>query len=344
MKRFFGKDDDCGAVAVVVAVMLVVLLGVAAVVVDAGAIYSERREMQTAADAAVLAGVQDLPANPTAAVAAAAQYVSLNTSDANQLTFEVKSTNSTNDTIVAVVEEAAMGLFFARVLGIESAPVNATATAIVGSPSTYGHGVMPFGIIANGTTASPYGYATGGEIPLVVDTGDQSQGNWHYVDLTPYTDGAHQTKAVISNGGTTDPISIGTIIDTQPGVPNTSKLNLKALDGYLTITCEPHALSALVYDSQRGVYEAVHAADGTPCNRLIVCPIIIMTVGDPYDWDVATGQEQVQVVGFVNMFVSNDPVETDGALMSTFVQVVPDDVMTPGPYIPYGGIMFWLES
>lgn len=338
----YRKNDE-GAVAVLVAVMLVVLLGMAALAVDAGALYSERRQMQTAADAAVLAGVMELPASPDSAVATAQQYVELNTSGADNVSFEVRSTWASNDTIVAVVQDSDMQMFFARLLGIDTTPVGAHATAMIGSPRTYGSGLMPFGIVANGTMSSPYGYAGGEVIPLVVDTGDQSQGNWHYVDLTPYTEGANQTKTVISNGGTTEPVSIGTIIDTQPGSPNNP--NFKAMTNYLSTTCATHGPEALRYDAVREVYEPFHASDGTPCNRLITCPIIITTQGDPYDWDELAGASvPVQIVGFVNMFVSNNPQASDGTLLATFVQVVPDDVLTPGSYIPYGGIMYWLED
>lgn len=336
------KSDD-GATAVWVAVMLVALLGMAAFAVDAGALYAQRRQMQTAADAAVLAGVMELPGSPDGAIAAAQQYVTLNTGAADNVTFEVASTWAANDTLVANVQDTDMQMLFARFLGIDTEPVGAHATAMIGSPRTYGHGLMPFGIVANGTTASPYGYAGGEVIPLVVDQGDQSQGNWHYVDLTPYTANANQTKAVIAAGGTTEPVSIGTIIDTQPGAPNNP--NFKAMSNYLEGTCSPHGLEALVYDADRDVYEAKHASDGTPCNRLITCPIIVTTQGDPYNWDELAGSSvPVQIVGFVNMLVSNDPQASDGTLLATFVQVVPDDVLTPGAYVPYGGVMYWLED
>lgn len=341
-KSTTGHESDRGAAAVVVAVMLVALLGMAAIAVDAGALYAERRQMQTAADAAALAGVQNLPASPVSAVAHAQQYVGRNTSGADSVSFQIASTYATNDTITAVVQDTGMQTFFARFLNIDSASVGAQATAVVGSPRTYGSGVMPFGIIANGTMSSPWGYSAGGSIPLVVDQGDQSQGNWHYIDLTPYTDGCHQTKSVIANGGTTDPVSIGTIIDTQPGMPNNP--NFKSLTNYLSATCAPHGPEGLRYDAERGLYDDAHL-DGTPCNRLITCPIIITTSGDPYDWDECHGSSvPVEIVGFVNMFVSNNPTASDGALSAILVQAVPDDVMTPGSYIPYGGVMYWLKD
>jgi len=56
-RRWLARRDDRGAVATVVAILLAggVLLGFLALVVDVGQIYVEREELQTGADAAVLA-------------------------------------------------------------------------------------------------------------------------------------------------------------------------------------------------------------------------------------------------------------------------------------------------
>ena len=43
-----------------VAILLVVLLGVAALVIDLGGLYDRDRDLQTLADAGALAGVQEL--------------------------------------------------------------------------------------------------------------------------------------------------------------------------------------------------------------------------------------------------------------------------------------------
>lgn len=51
-------SDDDGAIAVVVALLAVVLFGFGALVIDVGALYSERRQLQVGADAAALAIAQ----------------------------------------------------------------------------------------------------------------------------------------------------------------------------------------------------------------------------------------------------------------------------------------------
>lgn len=51
--------DESGAVAVIVALLLVALLGIAALVIDIGALHAEKRDLQNGADAAALAVAGD---------------------------------------------------------------------------------------------------------------------------------------------------------------------------------------------------------------------------------------------------------------------------------------------
>ena len=57
-----ARSDDRGAVLVWVAISLIVLLGMGAMVLDVGALYQERRELQNGADAAALAVAKDCAA------------------------------------------------------------------------------------------------------------------------------------------------------------------------------------------------------------------------------------------------------------------------------------------
>jgi hypothetical protein len=76
--RHVGWDDQSGQVAIVVALMLVVLLGFAALVVDVGLNWAARTQAQGAADAAALAGVIALPNDPTAAIDDVRHYLNAN--------------------------------------------------------------------------------------------------------------------------------------------------------------------------------------------------------------------------------------------------------------------------
>jgi uncharacterized membrane protein len=56
IKEFLRKKQESGQIVVLLSISLLVLLIVAALAVDGGMIYSERRFVQNAADAASLAG------------------------------------------------------------------------------------------------------------------------------------------------------------------------------------------------------------------------------------------------------------------------------------------------
>ena len=53
------RRDDAGATIVIVSLMMTVVLGMGALVIDVGQLYAERRELQNGADAAALAVAQD---------------------------------------------------------------------------------------------------------------------------------------------------------------------------------------------------------------------------------------------------------------------------------------------
>ncbi len=68
-------SDESGAVMVIFALALVVMIGMAALALDLGALFVERRHAQTGADVGVLSGAQFASIDPDASTAAARQAV-----------------------------------------------------------------------------------------------------------------------------------------------------------------------------------------------------------------------------------------------------------------------------
>jgi hypothetical protein len=69
---------ESGQAIVFVAVILTALVGMSALVIDVGSWYHADRKLQTAADAAALAGAQELPINQSGAKTIAEQYAQTN--------------------------------------------------------------------------------------------------------------------------------------------------------------------------------------------------------------------------------------------------------------------------
>jgi hypothetical protein len=133
--------DERGATAVLVGILMVPLLGFAAISVDVGALYSERAQLQNGADAAALAIAQECAEDNKcdAPSALASTFANLNSNDgaSNVLTptFPTpKSVLVTTSTKDAATGAPSLSHPFARFIGINASTVEAKAVAEWGSP------------------------------------------------------------------------------------------------------------------------------------------------------------------------------------------------------------------
>jgi Flp pilus assembly protein TadG len=120
---------ESGQAVVLTAVFLVVLLSIAAFVLDVGSWYKAKRDTQATADAAALAAAQSLPDDPATATALGNQYASKNGGGLNSLT--IGSQIATNDSVTVKISRSAPGVF-SKLFGINSVTVGASATARAG--------------------------------------------------------------------------------------------------------------------------------------------------------------------------------------------------------------------
>ena len=160
------RDDRQGAVAIMVALLSVVLIGFAALAIDGGHLYWTRTQLQGAADASALAGVVVIPTNTgtlgtteqSTIVGEARTYAQKNMSLANHgnivATSDVKPghwdpdtrtfyalsdipTGEKADAVKVIARRAQvngnpLGLFFAAVIGFRQTDVTAKAVAYAG--------------------------------------------------------------------------------------------------------------------------------------------------------------------------------------------------------------------
>jgi len=333
--------EEKGVVAIVVAVFMVTAFALSALVIDVGSLYEERRHLQTVSDAAALAGAQELPDNTDEARIVAADYVSKNGRTIDPSTnIIISQTYVDNDTIKVTLRTPDSPLYFARIFGRETAEVGAEATAIVGSPTAYGQGVMPFGVMARDTTTTaPFGYIFGESIELKTPSQSGEAGNFFFVDVDDDDNGAQAITPNIEIGGVPNWVYVGQLYDTQTGVNGI--IVSKALSEW--ITCS-HVFSDVCVLNESGGVDFVDVGEVPRCHRVVVCPIIInpsYPEGDPlrYNWSGVTGNEIIQVIGFAYFFIEGwGGSGNDCWVSGRFIRVLTSDEMLLGAYNPEFGV------
>jgi Flp pilus assembly protein TadG len=125
--------DERGQAFALAALMIVMLLGMGAFVLDVGSWYRTQRRLQSTADAAALAGAQMLPNDVSGAKSMAKTYADKNGGDVADANIIVTSKYWANDTIAVKAAKTDPGIF-SKVLAIDSANIDASAKARVGPP------------------------------------------------------------------------------------------------------------------------------------------------------------------------------------------------------------------
>jgi len=135
MKKNSIKDRlETGQVIPLIVLMLFVIIGMVALILDGGAIMSNRRVAQAAADAGALAGAQRACLGKPDAIAVAEYYALTN----NNATTAVATLEGMQVTVNTTVEQPS---FFAKIFGVETLKASAEATA--GCYGVRGKAVVP---------------------------------------------------------------------------------------------------------------------------------------------------------------------------------------------------------
>ncbi len=131
---FTRLKSERGQAIVLTTIAMVMCCGMAALVLDVGNWFRDKRRLQGTADAAALAGAQQLPTNASGAQSMAMSYANQNGGDVAAADITVTSVYQTNDTIEVNARRTDPGIF-SRVLGFAGADITAHAKAQVGPPA-----------------------------------------------------------------------------------------------------------------------------------------------------------------------------------------------------------------
>ena len=195
-RRLLGEET--GAVAIIVAIFMVALLVILALVLDLGTGYEHDTGLQAAADAAALAGAQEL-INPAGnATALAGQYLAGNVSPGDPHS-SVKGANVTAQIVPAArsvivdLTESHVPFNFAQVIGVTEGTVKAHAKAEL---------MYLTAIPQISPVAIPYLHPANFTIQYGYDTNSWFGGNSFNVNLTdPQNGGASDAGTYSGSGG-----------------------------------------------------------------------------------------------------------------------------------------------
>ncbi|NJD66578.1 MAG: hypothetical protein FIB00_15285 [Chloroflexi bacterium] len=304
---------------VTVALMSLFILAILAVVVESSAVYIQRRNLQNAADAAALAGAQELDGTNAGFVAGtleAAAYAEDNVQDLES--FGAVPLEGNRAIRVEVRKKAATA--FAGWLSFGEPVVSAKATARIAAPLYGGPGVVPLAI-AHG--AIEYGTS----VAIKVRAQNSNTGNFGFID---FGSGANDLCNFIREGSDTS------VTDPQPSEPgNVSRIR--------NTDCLPHRLNAARANACLTFQETVEVIGDKEyvrpeCNPLEGAglgsfpdyadtqPTAIIVVPVITTWEGCNGHCSLDVVG-------------DGAALREFAFFLVDEstVFGPNPTCRQGG-------
>jgi hypothetical protein len=232
-----------GAVAIITAIVLPVLIGFAGLALDLGRLFVEKTELQNATDACALAAARELTCDPTAGACAASLLVNAENSGMfvaarNSAQFQgtpvaiaaedirFSTTFGPNSSYVSraagadpaskyvmcTAQQTGILPWFMQVLGAGAQTVSAQAVATL-MPSQSNCGI-PLGMCAQGpaTASPPFGLVRGNWYDGRFNSGGGATGSFNWIDYTPPAGGQAELSALLTGSGvcnTTVPNPVG---------------------------------------------------------------------------------------------------------------------------------------
>jgi nucleotide-binding universal stress UspA family protein len=272
--------DQSGQVAIIVGVMLAALVGMLAYVVDTGNVYESRRSFQTVADAAALAGAQELP-DANAAEQAAVEYAQLHDIPPEGVIVSVESTFVANDTIKVTAQDLEKELFFGGIFGNNSTEVGADASAIIGSPSMVNN-IVPFGVLEED-------WVPGDEYTLKWGPQEDGHNHGNFGALALGGTGGNNYRDNIREGYSGE-LNVGDVVDTEPG-----NMMGPTVQGTNDRINDYHDYTFNSFDELTDEVDGKYVLRDSSDSQFVVCPLI--------DW-VPFGRKEVTIMGFVPFIIT----------------------------------------
>ncbi|MBM3268600.1 MAG: hypothetical protein FJZ01_13200 [Candidatus Sericytochromatia bacterium] len=292
-------DRQRGSALLMVTALGLALTGFMALVADTGVLALEKSRLQSAADAAALAGALSLSGGTAAAAEKARAYVA-----ANGLAPECATVDFPAADTVRVALAASTPAMLPVLVGADDHPVVAEAAARAETIET--GGARPFAVPETQ-------FVAGADYILKAGPRSGQQGNFRAVAIDGT--GAQVYVQTILRGAAAD-VAVGSWLSTEPG--NMAGPTDAAIDELIATTSA--AVGRVLIDDPG--CSADHVCDPLNCRRIVVALLV-----DPLTFHDADGRSPVQVTGFARFYLVGT--NADGEVVGRFLRRLESDVL-PG--------------
>jgi Flp pilus assembly protein TadG len=316
-------------------IFMMSLVGMAAMAIDVGSWYQARRSIQSAADAAALAGASQLPAGWSNAQTAAQAEFAKNSKVGDSAVYTNVTVNASSDS-VTVTATRPTASYFAKEFGIGNPNISATARAtVLAYTKVVSTGqVMPWGVMKSS-------WVLGSQYSLYVDNSTPNNGALSLPvkdssGVCQTTSGGSDYKNSIigpPNGNVACDVSVGEVVAVKTG-QNTGP-TAQGIDTRIT-SWDP--VSAIVQMTANG--QAIILKPNSP--QLLLLPVVEDMAGGS-TWPSGSGS--VKVIGFA-YFVLSQPGYSNGGktVLGTFVGLQTGNTnWSTGAWTPGSSTAFTIE-
>jgi hypothetical protein len=281
------RTDQSGQTMIFSVLFMFVIFGFLGLVADGGHYLLERRDMQGVADAAAMAGIQELPGSQTQAGWVAEQYVTVENAVDEA---EVKLIQTSADEVEVIVKRDVSG-FFGGFVGKDTAHIEGRAVAKL-SQVRYLSPWLPIGLMEGQfeygeTEAIKFDDPGSNHGALRVYVGENGECTASY--------GANDWRDVIKSELDTCGTDVGNTLDTQPGnIAGPAKQAFAdRLDG-----CTDEFEDVFEYNAETGMYSVLK----WDSPRLGIVPVVT-TLDGGTTWP--NGSAPVEIVGYTIVWLGD---------------------------------------
>lgn len=302
MNEFFRNEK--GSAIIMITILLTVLVGMAAMVTDSGAVFLIRARLQNAVDAAALAALQDLPDDTAQAVATAINYA---TTDCPPDTEVETPQILESDRAVFVSAHKTVHYGLARIIGFDAKTVEAQALARL-EPITGVKGALPLAVMKDVWTPGQIAVLKGGAQDAIFNgwrgalaLGGNGASNYQENLKTGYTGILRLDDLVdVENGNMSGPTLTGTEYRLA-GCPHTPKCTIEHYN--------------------------------TSCPRIGIIPVVEEVLLTDKKGEQTASKKQVRICGFALFLLSDTQGNgNNGLVTGRFIQgIIQGEAKPDGP-------------